>query len=127
MKEPRRSLLKFFSLTFLVSWIFFIGTAFISGWAGLPPAGLAAIRSLLFLIGTIAPSLMALALTARAGGRAGTLALLRRIVHWEVGAGWYGFAVGYMALIKLGVALVHRLATGAWPAFGQTPFVIIAI
>jgi hypothetical protein len=122
-----RALLKFFSLTFLVSWTFFAAAAAISGWIASPSSGLAAIPGLLFLVGTIAPSLVALALTARRDGRAGTLALLRRIVQWEVGARWYVFALGYMAVIKLGVAVVHRLATGAWPAFGQTPFFIMAI
>ena len=32
-----------------------------------------------------------------------------------------------MASIKLGVALVYRIATGAWPAFGQTPLYIMAV
>jgi len=125
-----RSLVKFFSLTYLVSWIFFFVAAAVSGWTASPPAGLAAIRSLLFLIGTISPSLVALALTARAvesGGRTGTIALLRRTVQWRVGARWYLFALGYMAVIKLGVAVAYRFATGAWPAFGQTPFFIMAV
>ncbi len=122
-----RSLLKFFSLTYVVSWIFFAAAAAISGWTAAPTSGLAAIRGLLFLLGTIAPALVALALTAQADGRVGTLALLRRIIQWDVRVRWYVFAVAYMALIKVGVALAHRLATGAWPAFGQTPFFIMAV
>ncbi len=81
----------------------------------------------LFLLGTFAPGLVALALTALAGGRAGVQALLRRILHWQVGARWYVFAAGYMAAIKLTVALVHRLATGAWPRFGSTPWYIMLL
>ena len=122
-----RSLLKFFSLTYVVSWIFFAAAAAISGWTAAPTSGLATIRALLFLLGTIAPALVALALTAQADGRVGTLALLRRIFQWEVDARWYVFALGFMALIKVAVALVHRLAIGAWPAFGQTPFFIMAV
>src|SRR6266446_6771349 len=122
-----RSLLKFFSLTYVVSWIFFAAAAAISGWTAAPTSGLAAIRGLLFLLGTIAPALVALALTAQADGRVGTLALLRRIIQWDVRVRWYVFAVAYMALIKVGVALAHRLDTGAWPAFGQTPFFIMAV
>src|SRR5438876_7640018 len=122
-----RSLLKFFSLTYFVSWIFFAAAAAISGGTAAPPSGLAAIRGLLFLLGTIAPALVALALTAQADGRVGTLALLHRIIQWDVRVRWYVFAVAYMALIKVGVALVHRLGTGAWPAFGPTPFFIMAV
>lgn len=81
----------------------------------------------LFLLGTFAPGLVALALTARASGRAGVLGLLRRILKAHVGARWYVFAAGYMAAIKLTVALVHRLATGAWPRFGPTPWYIMLL
>jgi hypothetical protein len=81
----------------------------------------------LFLLGTFAPGLVALAFSARAGGRAGVLALLRRILHWQVGARWYVFAAGYMAAIKLIAAIVHRLATGAWPRFGPTPWYIMLL
>src|SRR5260370_4729411 len=121
-----RSLLKFFSLTYVVSWIFFAAAAAISGWTAAPPSGLAAIRGLLFLLGTIAPALVALALTARVDGSVGTLALLRRIFHWEVGARWYVFALGYLALIKLGLPLLHRVATGASPPSRPTPRFIMA-
>ncbi len=86
-----------------------------------------AISGFLYLLGVFAPSLVALALTARTDGRAGTLALLRRTVKWSVGARWYVFAIGYMAAIKLAVALLLRIATGAWPAFGQEPLYIMAI
>ena len=45
--------------------------------------------------------------------------MLRRLLEWRVGARWYVFAVGYMAAIKLAVALVHRVAVGTWPPLGQ--------
>jgi membrane protease YdiL (CAAX protease family) len=115
-----RSLLAFFSLTYVVSWSCFAAAATISGGAASPPFGRAAISGSLFLLGIIAPSLVALALTARVDGRAGTLALLRRIVPRPTSVRWYLFAAGYLAAIKLAVALVHHLATGAWPPFGQT-------
>ena len=35
---------------------------------------------------------------------------------------WYLFALAYIPAIKLTVALVHRLATGAWPRFGDEPW-----
>jgi membrane protease YdiL (CAAX protease family) len=120
-----RSLFKFFSLTYLVSWTCFIAAATISGGTASPPSGLVRLSGPLFLLGVFSPSLVALALTARADGRAGILALLRRIVEWPVGVRWYAFAVGYLAAIKLAAALLHRIATGAWPPFGQQAWYIM--
>lgn len=108
-------LLKFFLLTYIATWTFFAAAGAVSP-----------LRGPLFLLGAIAPSLVALALTARADGREGVRALLGRILHWQVGVRWYVFAVGYMAAVKLGVALVHRVATGAWPRFGETPLYVMA-
>ena len=122
-----RLLLKFFSLTYIVSWILWIAAAAILRVATPQPSGFLAISGFLYILGVFAPSLVALVLTARADGRAGTLALLHRTVKWSVGARWYMFAVGYMAAIKLAVALLLRIATGAWPALGQEPVYIMAI
>lgn len=80
----------------------------------------------MFHLGVFAPALVALALTERAEGRAATLALVRRVFEWRVGARWFVFAVVYMPAIKLSVALVHRVATGAWPRFGQEPWYLMA-
>ena len=116
-----RALFKFFFLTYIVSWTLFIAAAHISGGAASPLSGLTT------LFGVFAPSLVALALTARTDGSAGTLTLLRRIVQFPAGAQWYVFAIGYMASIKLGTALIYRIATGAWPTFGQTPWYLMAV
>jgi membrane protease YdiL (CAAX protease family) len=122
-----RSLLKFFSLTYIVSWILWIAAAAILRGAAQRPSGFLAIGGFLYLLGVFSPALVGLALTARADGRAGMLALLRRTVKWSVGARWYVFAVVYMAAIKLTVALLLRIATGAWPAFGQESVYLMAI
>ena len=37
------------------------------------------------------------------------------------------FAIAYMAAIKLTVAVIHRVVTGAWPAFGSEPVYIMAL
>jgi hypothetical protein len=116
------SLLRFVSITFAVTWACFIAAALLSG----VPA-LAGLRWPLLILGAFAPSAVAVWLTARTQGRAGTRALLRRVVAWRVALRWYAFALGYMAAIKLAVALVHRAITGAWPQFGhQTWYVVIA-
>ena len=120
-----RSLLKFFSLTYAVTWTCFIAAAAVSDPAASTVPALAGFRGPLFLLGTFAPSLVALWVTSRAEGGAGTLALLRRLFEWRVAARWYVFAVGYMAAIKLAVALVYRIATGAWPRFGDEAWYII--
>lgn len=122
-----RSLLKFFLLTYIVSWILWIAAAALLRVATPPPSGLRAISVVLYLLGVFAPALVALALTDGAEGRASTLALLRRTIKWSVGAQWYVFAVSYMATIKLASALLFRIATGAWPAFGPEPWFIMAI
>ena len=117
-----RSLLKFFSLTYIVSWSLWTAAAAIP-----KSSGLQALGGFLYLLGVFAPALVALALTARADGRAGTLDLLRRTIKWSVSARWYVFAIGYMASIKIAAALLLRITTGAWPAFGPEPIYIMAI
>ena len=121
---PAGSLLKFFFLTYVITWTCFIAAVALSG--SLPSgAPLGPGLSALILLGTFAPSLVALGLTARAEGGAGVRALLSRLFQWQVSARWYLFAVGYMAAIKLTVALVHRVATGAWPRFGDEPWYLM--
>lgn len=117
-----RSLLKFFSLTYLVSWSLWIAVAAIP-----KSSGFQVISGFLYLLGVFAPALVALALTARADGHAGTVDLLRQTVKWSVSARWYVFAIGYMVAIKLAAALLLRVATGAWPAFGHEPLYLMAI
>jgi CAAX protease family protein len=121
-----QSLLKFFSLTYIVSWSLWIAAAAILK-AAPTSAGLAAIGGFLYLLGVFAPALVALALTALADGGPGTIDLLRRTIKSSVSARWYVFAVSYMAAIKLAAALLLRITTGAWPAFGHEPLYIMAI
>jgi membrane protease YdiL (CAAX protease family) len=110
------SLLGFFALTFLVTWTCFVAAVALSN--DLPPgAGLRPGVRALILLGTFAPALVALTLTARARGTAGVRALLGHLIEWRVGSRWYVFAVGYMAAIRLTAALGHRVATGVWPLF----------
>jgi hypothetical protein len=79
----------------------------------------------LFLLGVFMPGIVAVAMTARAGGRRGVAALLGRLVDWQVSARWYLFAIGYMAAVKLAVAVTHRAALGEWPRFGERPWYLM--
>jgi hypothetical protein len=99
-------LLKYLALTFLATW----GAFF----AAIAASSNAALAGMLVFAGTIAPGLVALAITGREAG-----ALLKRLVQWRAGVQWYLFAVGFMAAIKLAVGLAHRLITGAWPPIGS--------
>lgn len=120
-----RALLKFFFITFAVTWPCFSAVALLSAGAAAAVPALVGLRMPLLFLGIFAPSLVALSLTARAEGSAGVFELLRRLVQWRVPARWYVFAVAYMAAIKLAVALLHRVLAGAWPRFGNDSWYII--
>jgi hypothetical protein len=119
-----KPVLKFFLITYVVSWTFFIAAGLISSKLSLALNGP---LTLVFLAGAIAPSLVAIWLTAESEGRTGLKALLNRTIAWQVSARWYLFAVSYFLIVKLGMAIVHRLATGTWPQFGEEPWFIIVL
>jgi membrane protease YdiL (CAAX protease family) len=118
----RGVLLPYFLLTFVLAWAAWLTAAAL---AGPGDVGVFGVRGPVFLFGVFAPGLVALALTARAAGRAGVGRLLGRIGRWRVGVRWYVFAIGYFAAIKLAAALIHRVATGAWPRFGDTSWALL--
>lgn len=115
------SLIKFFLLAYALMWVCFFTVAL----APIPAYN--PLHFLLLMLGTFAPSLAALWLTAQAEGRTGVNALLERVVRWQVPWRWYVFALGYIAVIKLVVAVIHRFATGAWPRFGPLPLYMIPL
>ncbi len=119
------SLISYFVLTFVASWICFLGAAAISGWSASPSPEIAAVSGAIVLLGVFSPALVALLLTAWAGGRAGTMALLGGIVRAPTAARWYVFAVGYFAAIKLAMVLAHRVVAGDWPPIGQTSWFVV--
>jgi membrane protease YdiL (CAAX protease family) len=118
------SVVTFFSLTYAVSWGCFVAAAALQR-AASAGSDLPALATVLLYIGTFAPSLVALALTARSNGHNGVTAVLDRVFQAQVPVRWYAFAVGYMPAVKLTVALLHRVAFGAWPRFGDTPWYLI--
>ena len=117
-------LLGYFLLTFLVTWSLWFAAAALAAPGN---TGFFGGRGPVFLLGIFAPALVAIALTAQAEGRSGVKRLLARIGHWQVGARWYIIAISYFAVIKLAAALVHRVVTGEWPQFGDTPVVIMLL
>ena len=125
-RESAGGLVAFFALTFAVTWTCFITAAALSCSlpAGASP-GLG-VRALA-LLGTIAPSLVALALTRRAEGGTAVRRLLGRIFQWRVSLWYYIFAIGYMAAVKLTVAVLDRLVTGSWPHFWEEPWYVMAV
>jgi membrane protease YdiL (CAAX protease family) len=111
-------LLGFLLLTFAFTWTAWLAPAAL---AAPGKGGFFGVGSPVFLLGVFAPGFLALALTAYDEGRAGVAQLLARIGKWQVGTRFYLFAVGYMAATKLLAALINRIASGAWPTFGDTP------
>ncbi len=109
-------LLWFFVLTFVATWAMWIAAASL---LGLGPTVPQPVVSALFLLGIFSPGFVALWLTFQAAGRAGVLAMLSRLFQWRSGVRWYLFALGFTASIKLTAAVIHRVAIGSWPRFGD--------
>ena len=114
------TLLLFFLITYVITWICFISVA-----VAIPAS--TSTGYLLVLLGAFAPSFVAVWLTARTEGATAVRLLLRRVVKWRVDWRWYVFAATYTLAIKLTVALIHRAVTGVWPHFGTTPMYIIPL
>lgn len=109
-------MLVFFLLAYALMWVCFFTVAL----ARISPHS--ALGNMLLLLGAFAPSLSAIALTARENRGDGVNVLLRRVVQWKVPMRWYIFALIYTVAVKLAVALLHRLIVGVWPLFGQDPW-----
>jgi uncharacterized protein len=112
------AVVRFFALTFAVTWAFFGAAVVVSRGPHV------ALSGLLVFVGTMAPSLVALAMSARSEG--GVAAIFGRLGRWRVGLRWYLFALGYMAAVRFAAALSGRLVTGVWPAIDPwTPLAVM--
>ncbi len=115
--------LAFLLLTFGFTWAAWFAAAAL---AEVREGGLArGLSGPLFYLGVVAPALVAAALTHRTGGRDGVRRQLAEIGRWRVGLRWYLFALAYFITIKLSAALLQRVVTGDWPAFGETPVLLL--
>lgn len=114
--DRRRSIdstVKFVLLTYAVTWL----CAAIGLSGKFPSFGPSISASTtLILLGSFAPSIVALGMTVEEG-RAGSMALLGRLFDWRVAARWYVLAVCYPVAILSGVEIAHRLIAGAWVSF----------
>jgi len=119
------AVLPFFIVTYLVSWTFFAAAGY--ALSRLPSSAGAPLAGLLFLLGAIMPSVVAVGLTARKEGRTGVRILLAGLRKWSVGARWYLFALSYMIAVKLAAAFLNRLTLGEWPRFGQLPWYLMVV
>jgi uncharacterized protein len=89
-------LASFFVLAYAISWLLWIPLV-VSG--GGTPTGLGLV---LALLGSLVPSAVAILLVAVLHGKAGVRKLLRRLLMWRVGVGWW-----------VAVVLLSTLAVGA--------------
>ena len=120
-------LVKYFLLTFALSWTCFISVAVISHGTQATTSGFIVLQQALLFLGTITPSLVALWLTSQTGIPGQTQNLLGKIGKWKMNIKWYLFAAGFMIVIKLFAALLNKIITGAWPAFGQEAWYIMLV
>ena len=65
---------------------------------------------------------MAISLAAITQGGEGVKVLINRISFKDIKAAWLVFAVTFMALIKILVAVIYFLLYNSWPEFGSTPW-----
>jgi membrane protease YdiL (CAAX protease family) len=121
----RRSLFTYFSITYATTWACWLASRAILGRNG-PDTPLGVFAAGLFLLGTFAPGLIALAFTEKLDGRRATQQLFGRVFKWDVGVRWYVFAIAYIPAVKLLVAVLHRVLTGAWPRFGHEAWYVMA-
>ena len=108
------SLVKFFLITFAVTWAFYFASIALS-------SSSPAIPGVLVFAGTIAPAFVALALTPAAD----RMTLIERTLQWRVGLRWYAFALGFIIVVRLAVAVASRYLTGEWPRLAEQPSLLI--
>jgi membrane protease YdiL (CAAX protease family) len=112
--------LKFFALTFALSWgCFFAARALLPTAAGAVP--------LLVFAGTMAPAIAALILAALDGGISLAKLPLKGLLRWRTDIRWYVFAMMYMAAIKFLAAIAYRGMEGRWPPVGWVGIGVVLV
>lgn len=96
----QKPLLNYFALTFAWSW---------ACW-GLSPAvkaHLPVLATMLMFAGSFGPSLAAVVVVTKAGGRAGLRAWMSRCLQWRIGWGWLAFALLFPLVVMFVAARLH--------------------
>jgi membrane protease YdiL (CAAX protease family) len=105
---PRENpLLAYFATVFTLSWALWFVAAYVG-----------ASVSVLVYVGVFMPGIVALVATYYLRSPAEARSLLARLVKFDVSARWFVFALFFMAAVKVLVAVITRVMTGAWPVFG---------
>lgn len=116
----RYSLVRFFLLTFCLSWGFWIPEAAYAH--GIGPVRIPVILSV--IVGGFAPSLIAVILTGFEGGKTEVRHLWAQLFRWRVSSLWYGVALFLpLAIILCGIQISRfwttppsaNLSLGNWP------------
>ncbi len=115
----RHPLVSYFLIAFVFSWLVFLpGPLTYYGVLGLSPQ----LLGYLGIAGLLGPVLSGFVMSAATEGRAGVVDLLRRIVLWRVGIGWYLFAIfGIPAIMVLATIVLHPGALASLD-FSAQPF-----
>jgi membrane protease YdiL (CAAX protease family) len=106
----RRQLTVFFLLAFVLTWLLLVPQA-LSAHGVLPFE----LPGALFIVVGYLPALAAVLVARASGGRAEVHELLRRLLVWRVGAGWYGVAVLGFPVVFLASFAVYHLPGGTRP------------
>ena len=109
----RHPLASFLVLTYAISWLLWIPLV-VSG--GGTPTGMGFVVALL---GSLVPSAVAIVLIAVLHGKTGVRKLLRRLLMWRIGVGWW-VAVVLLSTLALGAVGLSVLLGGDTPALAVT-------
>lgn len=113
----RRPLTSFFVLAYALAWL--IEVPMVLSAAGmLPPLPRVAL-AIGIVVSTFAPMAAAFIMAGVLEGRAGVVRMLRRLVLWRVGLGWYAFVLlGIPIIVLLGTIVVPGALAAYQPIIG---------
>jgi uncharacterized protein len=117
----RHPLVSYFLIAFVFSWlVFLLGPLTYYGVLGLSPQ----LVGYLAIAGLLGPVLSGFIMSAATEGRAGVVDLLRRMVLWRVGIGWYLFAILGIPAVMVLATIVLRPGALASFDFSAQPFTL---
>lgn len=113
------SLVVFFVLSFLISWVVWVPACL----ASYDLVSFKATPTLSGSLGAIGPSLATLITIAIYDGKSGFRDLFKRLLTWRVGFRWYLFVLLWAPLLSLTTTIISILFGSPIPNFAQPPFV----